>query len=519
MNPLQRITSVSGFKAELLANFAGTGWSAVMQLVLVPLYIKFMGIEAYGLVGFYLMLQAMLQVLDLGLSPTMNREMARYSVQPEKAAEARDLVRTLEAGNWLTAIVIGVGIMAAAPWIATRWLKASALPTSTIRQALMFMGLLAAFQWPVSFYRGGLMGLRRQVLFNALKVATVTASYGGAALILWLVSPTIIAFFAWQAAMGAAQALLVAAFLWRSLPPSDRRPRFDLTLIRGVWRFAAGVSGIMLAGLILTQIDKVILSKLLVLKMFGYYTLAWVVANGLWVITGSVFNVVFPRLSALVAASDEVELKQSYHRASQLMAVLVLPAAAVLSLFSFEVVRLWTRSGDTALHTAPIVSILVIGSAINGILLLPFALQLAYGWTRLNLSAGVICIALAVPAIFLLATRYGAVGAAAVWAGLNILNLLIVVPLMHRRLLKGELWQYYGDVGFPLFGAALIATMGRAVFVPMASSILELVFLFGVWLSTLLAAVLAAPLIRARVLTYVTKQKLLYTQGTGTLLQ
>jgi len=91
--------SFSGFKVELLANFAGTAWSGAMQLLCIPFYIKFMGIEAYGLIGFYLMLQATLQVLDLGLSPTMSREMACYSVQPEKAAEARDLVRTLETGS------------------------------------------------------------------------------------------------------------------------------------------------------------------------------------------------------------------------------------------------------------------------------------------------------------------------------------------------------------------------------------------------------------------------------------
>lgn len=509
-NPLQRIKSVSGFKLDLLANFAGTGWMAVMQIACVPLYIKFMGIEAYGLVGFYLTLQAMLQVLDLGLSPTMNREMARYSVQPEKAAECRDLVRTLEAGNWLSAIAIGLGILAAAPWIAAKWIKASTLSVGSIRQAVMLMGLMAALQWPVSLYRGGLMGLRRQVLFNALKIGTVTLGYGGAALILWLVSPTIKAFFAWQAAVSAVQAVLMAGFFWRSLPASDRRPRFDLTLLRHVWRFAAGVSGITLTGLILTNIDKIILSKLLILRMFGYYSLAWVVANGLWVITSSVFNVVFPRLSALVATSDEAGLKQSYRRGSQLMAVLILPTAGVLSLFSFEILRLWTRSVDTAHLAAPIVSVLVIGTAINGLLFLPYALQLACGWTQLGLYASLILIAFAVPGVFLLATRYGAIGAAAVWAGLNVLSILSTVPVMHRCLLKGETRHYYGDIGFPLLGALLMAVLGRVLFTSLTPSIMEVVVLFGVWLSATVAAVLAAPEIRSWVMAHITKEKPLY---------
>src|SRR3984893_10982874 len=160
--------SSSGFKLSLLANLAGTGWSALMQLACIPLYIKFMGIEAYGLIGFYFMLQAVLQILDLGLSPTVNREMARYSVQPEKAAEARDLVRTLEVGYWLMGFAIGATLLAAAPVIATDWIKAGTIPIRDVRHTVMLMGVLAVFQWPVSFYQGGLMGLNRQVLYYCL---------------------------------------------------------------------------------------------------------------------------------------------------------------------------------------------------------------------------------------------------------------------------------------------------------------------------------------------------------------
>src|SRR5580692_742250 len=123
MNLKSKISWTPGLKLDLAANFVGIGWYAVLQLACVPLYLKFLGIEAYGLVGFYLMLQAILQVLDFGLSPTMNREMARYSVQPEKAAEARDLVRTLEVGYWLIGIAIGAIILAAAPVIAADWIK------------------------------------------------------------------------------------------------------------------------------------------------------------------------------------------------------------------------------------------------------------------------------------------------------------------------------------------------------------------------------------------------------------
>jgi O-antigen/teichoic acid export membrane protein len=363
------------------------------------------------------------------------------------------------------------------------------------------MGVLAVFQWPVSFYQGGLMGLRKQVLFNVLRIIAVTASNGGAVLVLWLISPTIQAFFLWLVAVSAVQVGLLTTFLWKSLPPAARAPQFDFGLVRNIGRFAAGMSGITLIGLALTQIDKIVVSKLLPLKMFGYYALAWAVANGLLVISGAVFNVVFPHFSAQVAAGDERGTSRSYHRDSQLMAVIILPAAALLSLFSFDILRLWTRSNEAAHNAAPILSVLVIGSALNALLYLPYALQLAYGWTRLSLFWGFVSMAIFVPAMLPMTRHFGTVGAATVWAALNILSIFVVVPIMHRRLLPGEAWGYFCDVGLPLACALLTAALGRIIFPNISSTVMTLAVLSGAWISSSVMAVLAAPLIRSWALT------------------
>lgn len=487
----------SGLKADLFANFAGTGWAALAQLVCIPLYVKFLGIEAYGLIGFYLMFQAMAQVLDLGLSPTMNREMARYSVLPEKSAEARDLVRTLEAGYWLIGLLIAVVLVLASAWIATHWIRAGTLPTHTVQQAVVLMGLLAFFQWPLSFYQGGLMGLRQQVLFNALRITVVTFNSAGAVLILWLVSPTIQAFLAWQVAVSAAQAGALAILLWKCLPSAPRPSWFDFSLVRKIGPFAAGMSAIALASLILTQIDKVVVSKLLPLKVFGYYTLAWTLANGLSLISAVVFNVVFPRMSAQFAAHDESALSQSYHTGSQLMAVLVLPLAAVLSFFSFDIMRLWTRNTEVASFAAPILTILVIGSAMNAMLYLPYSLQLAAGWTKLMLAVSVISVVAVIPLTVVFTESFGSVGTATVWAAVNVLSLVVTVPFVHRRLLRRDLWKYFRDIGLPLIAAVGVVVIGYLCFPVLTSTLTALAAVLSVWLGAMLATVVAAPRIRS----------------------
>lgn len=488
---------MKSIRIGLLANLAGTAWSALMQLAFIPVYIRLMGIEAYGLVGFYITLQGALQILDFGLSPTMNREMARYSVQPEKAGEARDLVRTLEVGYWAIGVAIGGVVLAAAPFIATHWIKVSDIPIGEAQQAVMSMGVLAALQWPLTFYQGGLLGLQKQVLLNGLNITVTTFRSGGAALVLWLLSPTITAFFAWQIVITAVQVILITLFLWRSLPPSNRAPRFDLSLVRNVWRFAAGMSGITISALILTQLDKLVLSNLLSLKMFGYYTLAGVVGNSLLVVVSPVFNAIFPRFSALVAMNDKATLKELYHRSSQLMAVLILPMAAVATFFSYDLLLLWTGNTLTARNVAPIASILIVGTALNGLMNIPYALQLAHGWTRIGFYINVFLGIILIPAVFFMATHYNAIGAALVWMAINSIYMLIGVPLTHLRLLRGETLHWLTrDIGLPLSGVVLITWGGRHLVTSPMSPIVAVVTLTTLALSAFSVAILSAPQIR-----------------------
>ena len=61
-------------KRNLIANYIGQGWRFLISLAFVPLYIKYLGIEAYGLIGIFAMLQAWLGLLDMGMKPALGRE-------------------------------------------------------------------------------------------------------------------------------------------------------------------------------------------------------------------------------------------------------------------------------------------------------------------------------------------------------------------------------------------------------------------------------------------------------------
>ncbi len=471
-----------------------------MSLAFIPLYIHFMGIEAYGLVGVFVTLQAMTAVLDMGLGSTLNREMARLSIRVGAEQEMRDLLRTLETLFWPVALAIASVLVLLAPLLANDWLRIEpqALPTTVT--ALMLMGVAIALQWPFGLYAGGLLGLQRQVLLNGITVALATLRGAGAVLVLWLVSPTVIAFFAWQVVISLLQTGFAAMFLWRSLPASRQRSRFRFDRLQSIWRFAAGMSGITILSVILMQLDKIILSRVLSLEMFGYYTLASVVAMSLSRLSTPLFSALYPRFTQLVAEGNEQVLARLYHRSSQLMSVIILPPAIIIALFAREILAIWTQSASTVEHSWLILSLLIIGTALNGLMILPYALQLAYGWTRLTFFFNLVAVVLLVPLIYLMTSAYGAVGAASVWVMLNSSYVMINIQLMHRRLLSGEMLRWYGkDVGIPLLATLATAATGRWLLPVGMTPVGNFFWVAVTALLTLVAAILTAPQIRRTV--------------------
>ncbi len=498
VRPEHRRMRVSSVRQNVVANFAGKAWTSIMSLVFIPLYIKFMGIEAYGLIGIFVSLIVLLSILDMGLSSTLSRELARLSAAPDSAQESRDLVRTLEFVYWGIGIIIGLGLIALAPLIAYHWVKTQGIPTQTVQQALMIMGLVVAFQWPASLYDGGLVGLQRQVLLNSVRSVMATIQHGGAVLVLWLISPTVLTYFTWQIFISIIQTLLLAHFVWKSLPVAHTQSVFQKYLLKKNWRFAAGMTGISIMATILTQTDKIILSKLLTLRVFGYYILAVTVGNALGYLVQPISVALFPKLSQHVLDEDETNLSALYHNGCQLASIIMLPAAMTLALFPREILTLWIRDPEIVRNAFFLVSLIVIGTAMNSLMVLPYTLQLAHGWTRLVFSQNVISTILLVPLMIFMVKSYGAIGAPIVWIILNAGYLFILIPLMHRRILTSEMKQWYLlDVGAPLLIIAGIVLFSRVLMPVDASKYIALLWLILTPIIAFVIAMVTLPSTRA----------------------
>lgn len=464
-------------KKNVLANFVGTAWTGLMGLAFVPLYIQLMGVESYGIVGVFYSLMAVMMVLDLGLSQAMSREMARLSIDGQNSLLMVETASTLELAYWGIAVLVGLFVVLLAYPIARFWLNPEELSRGSLEQAIQIMGLVIGLRWPISLYMGGLNGMQHQVQVNVLLAVAATFQGIGALAVLWFVAPTIQAFFLWQAVMAVLQVVAFRAVLWRALP-SVKGDRFNKEVFVRTWRFAVGMTGISLLATTLMQLDKIVLSKVLSLAEFGYYAFAAMVAGVLFRLIGPIFTAYYPRLTEIVAKGDHRALVRTYHEGSQLMAVAIMPAAMMLILFSYEILSIWTKNSELIANATLLIGLISIGNALNGLMYMPYALQLANGWTKLALYQNLIAVFLVGPTIYFASIHWGAPGAATVWIALNCVYLLIGIPVMHRRLLKEEKRRWYvNGIIAPLAATVALSMAMRFISIKDASVLTMAIFL------------------------------------------
>ncbi len=428
-----------------------------MGLAFVPLYIKYLGMEAYGLIGFFVMLQAWLSLLDMGMSPTLSREMARFNGGGHTSTTIRDLLRSVEIIAAIVASIIVIFIYQGADWLATSWVNSEFFTSADVAHAIAVMGLVIATRFIENIYRSCIAGLERQVLLNIVGAILATLRGAGAVIILSFFSPTIQAFFFWQGLISIISILILGSVTYLNLPNDGSRGRFSWHALHKIKNFASGMVGISILSLFLTQIDKIILSKMLSLSDFGYYTLASVLAGVLYTLVSPITQAWFPRLTHLRETGNHTELVNKFHQGAQMVSVIAGSASLVLIFQGETLLRLWTQDMVLANKVTPLLSLLSLGYLLNMLMWIPFQTQLAHGSVKLSVKINIVAVLFIVPIMIVLTHKFGPLGAALAWVLLNTGYVLIGVNFMFVKVLPDEKWSWYlQDVAKPLIPTALI---------------------------------------------------------------
>ncbi|RJG07900.1 polysaccharide biosynthesis protein [Noviherbaspirillum cavernae] len=427
------------FKRNVIANYVSQLYSTLIAIAMVPLYVRYMGAEAYGLVGFFAMLQMWFQLLDMGITATITRETARFHGGAGDALSLRRLLCALEMIFFGIALVGAMALMASAGVIASSWLKVQQLPLTEVRNAIMLMATIVALRWICGLYRGAITGFERFVWLSGFNSAVATTRFVLVIPFFIYVGASPTEFFSFQLVVAIAETAALMLKTYRLLPriADGQRLLWQWASLRGVLGFSLSIAFTNSIWVIVTQTDKLLLSKLLPLTDYAYFTLAVLVASGVLVISSPISGALLPRLTKLSAEGDDAGLIRLYRNATQVVGVIAIPPALMLAFFAEQVLWAWTGDADIARKAAPVLSLYALGNGVLALGAFPYYLQFAKGDLKLHLIGNALFVVLLIPAMVWATWRYGIVGAGYAWLCANVVFFLLYVPTVHARFVKG----------------------------------------------------------------------------------
>jgi O-antigen/teichoic acid export membrane protein len=424
-------------KRNVIANYASQIYITLIAIVMVPAYLNYMGTEAYGLVGFFGVMQGWLQLMDMGLTSTLSREVASYRAGGISENLLNSLLRSLVALFSLLFFLVGLSVWLLSDLIACSWLQTSKFSTTVVAQCICIMGFAAACRWMSGLYRGIIAGWEHQVWLGGYNIAIATVRFVGVLAIFIYVGTEPTSFFVYQLIVAILELILLWLKSGTFLPSIRSWPCFKLEPLRAMWHFSGALAFGSVIWVFITQMDKLILSKTLTLSEYGYFTMAVMIASGVSLVANPISGALMPRLTYLATCGDTPALHNVYRSATQWVSIVVWPAAGMAAFFAEPLLFAWTGNSIVSQQAGPILFWYAFGNACFGIAAFQFYLQFAYGSLRLHMIGNAVFVVLFVPGIVWAAINYGAVGAGRMWFAENVVFLFIWAWIVHHRFAPG----------------------------------------------------------------------------------
>jgi O-antigen/teichoic acid export membrane protein len=443
-------------KRNTIANFVGQGYSILIGILMLPLYLQYLDPEAFGLVGFFTVLQGWLSLFDVGLSPTIARQIAcvRGKSKNEIITFHR-LLHTIELFFLVMSVSLVIIVWIASPWLSSNWLSVNNISLSIVGNCIAIMGIIIGMRFFASLYRSGIQGMEHQVWINTANIIIATMRFVLIYIILRWISRNPLDFFLFQLAVSVIEILIMSLKFYKIVPSIGERSEkiwgFYWSSIKPVLPFISGIAFTSFLWVLLTQTDKLILTHYLPLKEYGYFALSVVAANGILLLSSPISNSILPRMTLLLSQGKEEEMIALYHKSTQFVAVIIIPFSGVMALFSYYVLYVWTGNTEVALAAAPILTWFTLGNGILAVGAFQYYLQYAHGKIGLHAINTTINALVQIPIFIYAALEYGAFGAAFSWFIIRLVAFLIWPPIVHRVFAPGIHLQWMTKDIMPVF--------------------------------------------------------------------
>ena len=436
-HPGQSGVIVSG----VLWNFLGQGWLLVVAFLATPYIVRTLQVDLYGLYSLAGFVLSYFAFLEFGLGAAVTKYISQYLAEDNAEGVVTSFwagLAWLAAGGLVCVLVVGLlaeGIASSLLHVPAR-LEASAVVAFRISALILCVSMLAGLTG------GTLRSAGRFGMVNLTSIVTGTAQTALSVGLLW--AGHSLAAILWG--MLVCQGVLLVwqlGLCLRSLPVL-RTPRVTREALTRLLGFGGILTLASLIGPVLTNVEKLFMTRLTSLGLLTYYAVPFSLIDRLGVIPSAFGGVLYPSYSYFGAKGPEHNRELHYRGTLYICASYGFFACFFLFL-GRPFLRAW-MGVEFADRSAPVLGILAIGGLFNAMARPAITALQGVGKPHIPLVLQIVELVLYLPSAYFLIRGYGMIGAAEAWSGRVIVDALLLhvasclelreTAIVYRRLLK-----------------------------------------------------------------------------------
>ena len=433
------LTSGRVLTRNTIWNMIGQGVPLLVALFAIPLLIKGMGTDRFGVLTLAWAVVGYFSLFDLGLG----RALTKLVAEKLGAEQTEDIPRLIWTALALMGMLGIIGALVAAgisPWLVSDILKIPQVLQDETLKAFYLLALSIPVVISAIGLRGVLEAHQRFDLANMVRIPFGMFTFLGPLIVL----PFSNSLFPVVAMLVAGRILTCGVFLVVCLhlvPALRHNIRSQRTMVWPLISFGSWMTVTNIVGPLMTYMDRFLIGALISVTAVAYYATPYEVVTKLWIISGAIVGVLFPAFST-TWGQDQARTARLFGRGINYTFLALFPLTIIIVTMTHEGITLWLGV-EFADNSSFVLQWLAVGVFINSLAQIPFALVQGAGRPDLTAMMHLIELPFYLLTLWWLLGVYGIKGAAIAWVVRAFIDTLILL-IMVRWLLpntKACMWN------------------------------------------------------------------------------
>ncbi len=408
---LRVLTSGSVLARNTVLNLLGQGAPLLVAIFTIPLLIKGLGTERFGVLTLGWIMVGYLSLIDMGLGRALTQLVAK-KLGTGQEQEIPSLVWTSLFLMLVMGLIGALLFILLSPWLVYDILKIPIILQSETLHAFYLIALSIPIVIITAALRGVLEAYQRFGAISILRILMGMFTYLGPVMVL----PFSQSIFVVIGVLVLVRLFAVLAHLlisFYSISAFRHKITIQIDVVKPLINFGSWMTVTNIIGPLMVYLDRFLIGALVSVTAVTYYSTPSDVVRGLSLISGAIAGVLFPAFAT--------SLVQDYNRASLIFSkgvkytfIILFPITLLIVTLSHEGLSLWLGS-EFAQNSTHILQWLAIGVFINGLAQIPFALVQGAGRADLTAKLHLIELPFYLFIVWWAIGNYGIEGAAVAW--------------------------------------------------------------------------------------------------------